>query len=208
MLPRSSSPATYWPFGSAAISPLPLSPIPSTGARQQTESPEVPSMTTQQPIARSRAGSISCALWENEIQVNGTSKTVLKASVSRRYKDNVGNWKSSQSFRRNGIPLAVCCPEKTVEEEQAQRQQRRCKELRCGWRVGYLRQVAAPAIGLSRTRSADVGPCGPAGSGDPSCQRPSGIVALPQTETDPWDDTRCSSPGCVCSIQLARWTVP
>ncbi|MBL7223674.1 MAG: hypothetical protein ISS72_07465 [Candidatus Brocadiae bacterium] len=56
-----------------------------------------------QPIARFRAGQVSCALWENEIQVNGTSKTVLKASVSRRYKDKNGEWKSSQSFGRGGV---------------------------------------------------------------------------------------------------------
>jgi len=34
-------------------------------------------MTTQ-PVARSRAGQITCAIWENEIQVNGTTKAVLK----------------------------------------------------------------------------------------------------------------------------------
>ncbi|MFC1805830.1 hypothetical protein ACFL09_02490 [Planctomycetota bacterium] len=44
----------------------------------------------QQPLARFRAGQISCAIWENETEVNGTTKTVLKASVSRRYKDRDG----------------------------------------------------------------------------------------------------------------------
>jgi hypothetical protein len=67
---------------------------------------------------------MSCALWENEIAVNGTSKMVLKASVSRRYKDKDGNWKSSQSFSRNEIPLAIYCLEQAFEkiigEEQAQ----------------------------------------------------------------------------------------
>ena len=37
------------------------------------------------------------------MQVNGTTKTVLKASVSRRHKDRDGNCKSSQSFGRNEI---------------------------------------------------------------------------------------------------------
>ena len=78
----------------------------------------------QQPTARFRAGQISCALWENEIQVNGTTKTVLKASVSRRYKYKAGNWKSSQSFSRNEVLLAVYCLGKAfgeiIEEEQAQ----------------------------------------------------------------------------------------
>ena len=77
-----------------------------------------------QPLARFRAGAMSCALWENEINVNGTMKTVLKAGVTRRYKDRDGNWKSSQSFSRNEIPLAIYCLErafeKIIEEETAQ----------------------------------------------------------------------------------------
>ena len=78
----------------------------------------------QQPIARFRAGQVSCALWENEIQVNGTAKTMLKASVSRRYKDRDGEWKSSQSFSRNEIFLAIHClnkaADKIIEEETVQ----------------------------------------------------------------------------------------
>ena len=78
----------------------------------------------QQPLARFRAGQINCAIWENEISVNGTTKTVLKASVSRRYKDRDGEWKSSQSFSRNEIPLAIYCLaqafEKIIGEETAQ----------------------------------------------------------------------------------------
>ena len=48
-------------------------------------------MTAQQPLASFRAGQISCAIWENEINVNGAAKAVLKASVSRRYKDCPGS---------------------------------------------------------------------------------------------------------------------
>ena len=81
-------------------------------------------MTTQQPLARFRAGQISCAIWENEINVNGAAKTVLKAGVSRRYKDRDGNWKSSQSFGRNEILLAIHCLQQAVariiDEEQTQ----------------------------------------------------------------------------------------
>lgn len=53
-----------------------------------------------------------------------TAKTVLKASVSRCYKDKNGEWKSSQSFSRNEIFLAIHCLSKAVgkiiEEETAQ----------------------------------------------------------------------------------------
>ncbi len=80
-------------------------------------------MVGQKPLAKFRAGQVSCALWENEINVNGTPKTVLKASIQRRYKDSDGNWKSSQSLSRNEIPLAVYCLEKAfdkiIQEETA-----------------------------------------------------------------------------------------
>ena len=70
------------------------------------------------------AGSCRAAIWENEIRVNGSAKTMLKASVERRYKDKDGSWKSSSSFSRNEIPLAVYVLEKAFEaivsEETAQ----------------------------------------------------------------------------------------
>ena len=92
--------------------------------RLKVGSPEVTKMAGQQPLARFRAGAMSCALWENEISLNRGTKSVLKASVSRRCKDKDGTWKSSQSFARNEIPLAIYCLEKAfekiIEEETAQ----------------------------------------------------------------------------------------
>ena len=73
-------------------------------------------MEGQEPVARFRAGQVNCALWKNEINVNGTAKTILKASVSRRYKDRNGEWKSSQSFSRNEIPLAIHVLQKAFEK--------------------------------------------------------------------------------------------
>ena len=66
-------------------------------------------MAAKKPVAKIRAGTVGCALWENEINVDGQTKTVLKASVDRRYKDSNGTWKSSGSFSRNEIPLAIFC---------------------------------------------------------------------------------------------------
>ena len=84
---------------------------------------EVNRMVGQKPSAKFRAGQVSCALWENEIQVGGQVKTILKASVQRRYKDSQGNWKSSTSFSRNEIPLAIYCLsrafDKIIQEETA-----------------------------------------------------------------------------------------
>jgi len=68
------------------------------------------------PKAKFNAGQISSALWENEITVNGRKVTMLKASVQRRYKDGKdGQWKSSTSFSRNEIPLAIYTLQKCFE---------------------------------------------------------------------------------------------
>lgn len=73
-------------------------------------------MSQQTPLAKFKAGSVSAALWENEIQVNGRPTTLLKATIERRYKDATGTWKSSCSFSRNEIPLAVHCLQKAFEK--------------------------------------------------------------------------------------------
>jgi len=81
------------------------------------------------PLKKFGAGSVSCALWENELPAqtkNGGKVTVLKATVERRYKDRDGNWKSTGSFSRNEIPLTIYClmkafaamiEERTADEE-------------------------------------------------------------------------------------------
>ena len=68
------------------------------------------------PVAKVRVGAISCSVWENQISVNGTDKTVLKASVERRYKASDGTWKSSTSFSRSEVPIAVYCLGKAFEK--------------------------------------------------------------------------------------------
>ena len=73
-------------------------------------------MPQQIPVAKFRAGPVSAALWENEIQVAGRTVTVVKATIQRRYKDTDGQWKSSTSFGRNEIPLAVHCLQKAFEK--------------------------------------------------------------------------------------------
>jgi len=72
-------------------------------------------MEAQKPLVRFRAGQVACALWENEISVKGQTQTILKASVSRRYRDRDGNWQTSQSFSRNEIPLAIYTLQKAFE---------------------------------------------------------------------------------------------
>ncbi len=74
-----------------------------------------------QPFKKFSAGQVSCALWENEAKIDDRMVTMLKTTVERRYRDSAGNWKSSGSFSRNEIPLAIYCLMKafvvTVEEK-------------------------------------------------------------------------------------------
>ena len=55
--------------------------------------------------------------------VAGRKTVMLKASVERRFKDATGTWKSSNSFSRNEIPLAIYCLQrafdKIITEEQS-----------------------------------------------------------------------------------------
>ena len=69
-------------------------------------------MATHKPVARFRAGQISCAVWENKISVDGRAATMLKATVASRFRGSDGDWRSSGSFSRNEIPLVIYCLQK------------------------------------------------------------------------------------------------
>ena len=90
-------------------------------------------MGNSTPLKKFRAGSVTAALWENEAKVNGRDVRMLKATVERRYKDKNGNWKSSNSFSRNEIPLAVYCLERAfdsiIEEQNVQPEMKPGEEL-------------------------------------------------------------------------------
>ena len=73
-------------------------------------------MTARKPVAKIKAGLVTAALWENEISVNGRNVTMLKATVERRFKDKNGTWKSSGSFDRNDIPMAIYCLQRAFEK--------------------------------------------------------------------------------------------
>ncbi len=69
----------------------------------------------QFPVAKFKAGQVSAAIWENEVQMARGTVKILKATVQRRYKDRSGAWQSSTSFSRNEIPLAIHCLQKSFE---------------------------------------------------------------------------------------------
>jgi hypothetical protein len=78
----------------------------------------------KQPLKRFKAGQVVCALWSNEVNIKGRNVSVLKATVERKYKDNQGNWQSSQSFGRADIPLVRWCLDQAfsamIEERSSQ----------------------------------------------------------------------------------------
>ncbi len=53
------------------------------------------------PVHEIRMGRIKAAIWENETQ-NGTRHNV---TCQRIYKDDSGEWKASDSFGREDLPL-------------------------------------------------------------------------------------------------------
>ena len=72
-------------------------------------------MAQTKPVQKFRAGSVSCAIWENDAMVGGRSVKMLKASVERRYRDASGTWKSSSSFARTEIQDVIYCLQKAFE---------------------------------------------------------------------------------------------
>ena len=52
-----------------------------------------------QPIQKFRAGSVSCAIWENEVTANDRTFTARSVTFERWYRDKNGEWKSTTSFK-------------------------------------------------------------------------------------------------------------
>jgi len=61
------------------------------------------------PVARFKAGSITAAVWDNNVKVKDSIRSIKKVTVERRYTDKDGNWKSSTSFARDEIALVKYC---------------------------------------------------------------------------------------------------
>jgi len=74
-------------------------------------------MTGSKPIKTISAGSssISAAIWENQVKINGQPTTVLKVSVQKNYTDRNGNIRATKSFSRNEVPLVQFTLQKAFE---------------------------------------------------------------------------------------------
>jgi len=56
------------------------------------------------PVKKFQVGGISCALWENEMKIDGQAKAVLKATIERRYKDKDGEWRAATPTAGRNAP--------------------------------------------------------------------------------------------------------
>ena len=72
-------------------------------------------MGTKEPVRKFQAGQVTCALWDNIATVKGKPQTILKATIDKRYLAPDGTWKTSSSFSRNEIPLAIYVLQKAFE---------------------------------------------------------------------------------------------
>lgn len=72
-------------------------------------------MNNNKPVKKFTAGTVSAALWENEVTINGRSTSVMKVSLQKSFKTKDGTWKTTTSFARNEVPLAMYCLQKAFE---------------------------------------------------------------------------------------------
>lgn len=70
---------------------------------------------TNTPVKSFRSGAIQVAIWENQAEQNGQTRTFQTVSFERRYKDKDGAWKSTNQLRVNDLPKAALILEKAYE---------------------------------------------------------------------------------------------
>lgn len=68
-----------------------------------------------QPIKKIKHGAVSLAVFENNFVRNGQNMKMQSASLTRNYKDKLGNWQKATSFGVNDIPKAILCLQKAYE---------------------------------------------------------------------------------------------
>ena len=97
-------------------------------------------MTNNKPVEQFRAGRITCALFDNEVDEGGQRRRVVNASLTRRYQDRWGYWKSESEFVRKDIPLAIhvlrrafeTMTDQQIDDEIAQEIEHAIEEVRAG----------------------------------------------------------------------------
>ncbi len=57
-----------------------------------------------QPDKRFKCGAVEAAVFENEIEKNGSKIKLKKVSIQKRYTNADGEWKSTNSYDVNDLP--------------------------------------------------------------------------------------------------------
>ncbi len=69
-----------------------------------------------QPEKKFSTGAIQATIWKNEIKKDNADPASYRTiSLSRRYKDKEGSWKSTSSMRVNDLPKASLVLQKAYE---------------------------------------------------------------------------------------------
>ncbi len=57
----------------------------------------------RRPVAKYGAGGVSIAIWKHPQQAGGRSWDTFSCQIQNRYRDEDGNWKSSESFNASNL---------------------------------------------------------------------------------------------------------
>jgi len=64
-------------------------------------------MTSNQPTARFKHGSITVSIFENEVKKNGNTFTVSKVVLQKSFLDKNQHWQTTSSLDTNDVPKAI-----------------------------------------------------------------------------------------------------
>ncbi|MBN1501920.1 hypothetical protein JW930_00110 [Candidatus Woesearchaeota archaeon] len=67
------------------------------------------------PEKKFRAGAVTATVWKNTKEKSGSIYEFRTVSFERRYRDNKGEWQSTNSLRSNDLPKAVLVLNKAYE---------------------------------------------------------------------------------------------
>ncbi len=67
------------------------------------------------PEKRFSTGAIQATVWNNETENNGQKAMFKTITLSRRYRDKSGTWRSTNSMRLNDVPKANVVLQKAYE---------------------------------------------------------------------------------------------
>jgi hypothetical protein len=75
----------------------------SSTERTQTMNPSNP----QPPIREFRIGTVSCAVWRDEVEQDGRTQVRHSFKLKKRYRDRDGNWQDSQTYFPDDVFKAI-----------------------------------------------------------------------------------------------------